>query len=500
MKKSLLKKIIIVLLVLIGIYKVLDIYFTNRIGLMIKTDISTFDAVHYKDISVNFLTGSLELDSVAFRKDSLQLTGKRMELNGFSYYRYLTSDTLQFNSFKLKDAQVQGKITKDTTEVDSAKVDANGLKKALVIKKIALNDLQLELTKSNGLPLTVQKINFELNGFETHQDSTNVFPFLYHDFSATVEDLENVTSQIHATKLKRLSVDETTIAIDSIQIVPLKSRENYIDHVAYDKDLLELLIERIDVNDFTIKHDKRLLFEIGSATLKNGDFSIYGDRTENKESNKRRDLYSKDLRELPFDINVQNIDIQNSKITYEELAEKGKRPGLISFHNIEASIKDVINYPVQNGDSITQVTITSDFMNDAPLEIDWSFQVMDVLDRFKVSGSLKNVTSEHINSFLQPVSSIKTEGRVNELYFTIHGGDDASNGDIAINFENFKIKLMEEGQVRKFMSWVANLFVKNNSDDELQKVKIENLQRDKTASFWNFLWRNIESGLKEAVK
>ncbi|TYP96757.1 hypothetical protein C7447_10656 [Tenacibaculum adriaticum] len=52
---------------------------------------------------------------------------------------------------------------------------------------------------------------------------------------------------------------------------------------------------------------------------------------------------------------------------------------------------------------------------------------------------------------------------------------------------------------KKVLSWILNLFIKNSSKNGLIKTEIKDLERDKTRSFWNFFWKNIEKGLKQSL-
>ena len=49
------------------------------------------------------------------------------------------------------------------------------------------------------------------------------------------------------------------------------------------------------------------------------------------------------------------------------------------------------------------------------------------------------------------------------------------------------------------MSWLANLFVKDDSKNGLVEVEVEEVERSKNKSFWNFVWKNVEAALKKAL-
>ena len=59
--------------------------------------------------------------------------------------------------------------------------------------------------------------------------------------------------------------------------------------------------------------------------------------------------------------------------------------------------------------------------------------------------------------------------------------------------------LKDDGEKNKLLSAVANIFVRSDSGKYPESVSVENVERDRTKSFFNLFWKGIEQGLKKTL-
>ena len=108
-----------------------------------------------------------------------------------------------------------------------------------------------------------------------------------------------------------------------------------------------------------------------------------------------------------------------------------------------------------------------------------------------------------MNLFTQPNLKVQLEGELLQTYFTMQGNPNQSRIDLKLKYDNFEVKVLDkEGtKINKFLSSVANLFIKKNSEttsDDFRESFSE-VERDNTKSVFNFLWLNVKAGLLEAM-
>jgi len=262
---------------------------------------------------------------------------------------------------------------------------------------------------------------------------------------------------------------------------------------------MNLFSKKVVISDIKIAENEKFNVHVKQVLFDEVFFNLYLDGTVLEHPNIRKDLYSKSLRELPFNIDIKNIDIKNSKIVYEEYIIKGNNPGVLIFDNLNAQINNINNYNSRKNDT-TKIKIQSNFMKHSPLVIEWTFDINNKNDNFRIKGSLFDVNSKNMSSFLLPTMNVKMDGYIDKMYFDFVGNDYASNGKLNLDFKKFNIKVLDKDKSKKkILSWLANLFIKNSSKNGIVKVKTENVERDKTKSFWNFFWKNIERGLENSL-
>ena len=491
-------RIFLLVVSILAIYKIVDYYVTDKVDAYLKTQQISYDAV-----SVNLLLGNITLKNVASKKDSLQFTTEKLEIEGISYYQYLKNKAISIGSLKTINAKVTGKITRNKTNKETKKEEHSNISKKasldLKIANIEFKNVAIDIIKNDNFPLTVQNISFKVNDFELDDTQNKTIPFLYDQIEVSIMGFDTQYSKVQKVKFSKLNFDKNNLTLDSLEIVPLKPRENYIYHVSEEKELMTFLSKKIIISDIKIEEKEKFNFTANHILFDEVFFNLYLDGTVLEHPNKRKDLYSKSLRDLPINIDIKNVDIKNSKIVYEEYTIKGNKPGILKFDDLNAQISN-INNNSNRENNVTAAKIQSKFMQYSSLDIEWTFDINNKNDNFRITGSLFDVNSKSMSSFLLPTMNVKMDGYIGKMYFDFEGNDFTSNGKLNLDFKNFNIKVLDKDKSKKkLISWLANLFIKDASKNGIVKVEIEDVERDTTKSFWNFFWKNIEKGLQNSL-
>lgn len=493
MDKKKLYKIITLIISILIIYKVLDFYGTQRVDKILKSK-----NINYTNLSVNFLLGNIKFKSFTYIKDSLVLNTDNLELKEFSYYSYFKNQQVVLKDVIVNKAKITGNLNKNS-KIDTSKLyESNTAFSKLKIENVDVNNLQVSIVKKDGFPLSIANSKIEIEDLILNTSVKSKIPFSYNDINFDVHNFETKYSVIQNFSFLNLNFENGKAVIDSLKISPLKPKTTYIYHLKKEKELLDLAIKQIVLNDFDYKKNNKLQFYSSSVILDEIDLNIYLDKKVLKETTRRKKMYSEQLRNLPFLIDVDQIKVNDSKITYQEHTIVGNNPGRLIFDDLNANIKNLDNNPKKET-KITTVDIKTKFMKEAPLEISWTFDINDTNDTFRLYGSLFDINSKNMSSFLKPTMNVKMDGYIDSMYFDINGNDISSNGNFNIDFKNFKINVLDgDKQKKKIISWIVNLFLKNSSKNGMAETQIETVKRNQAKSFWNFFWINIEAGLKES--
>ncbi|WP_341222080.1 hypothetical protein [Polaribacter atrinae] len=487
-------KIFLLVVSILSIYKIVEYRVTKKLDAYLITQ-----ELNYDTLSINLLFGNITLENVSKKKDSLQLSAEKLEIKGVSYYQYLKNNSIYIQDLKTINSTITGKTLKKEpkkeTRKDSSKKDPLDLK----IDNIDFENVEIDIQKNDNFPLTVKDISFVINDFELDTSQNKSIPFLYSNLEVSVIDFETQYSKAQKVKFSKLIFEKDNLSLDSLEIVPLKSREKYIYHVSEEKELMTLLSEKVVISDIKISEKEKFNFTANHILFEEVFFNLYLDGTVLEHPDKRKDLYSKSLRELPFNIDIKNVEIKKSKIVYEEYTIEGNKPGILNFDNLNAQISNINNNSVREN-NVTTAKIQSNFMKYSPLDIEWTFDINNKNDNFRIKGSLFDVNSKNMSSFLLPTMNVKMDGYIDKMYFDFEGNDYTSNGKLNLDFKNFNIKVLDKDKSKKkVLSWLANLFIKDSSKNGIVKVETKNVERDRTKSFWNFFWKNVEKGLQNSL-
>ncbi|WP_435416124.1 hypothetical protein [Polaribacter aestuariivivens] len=497
--KSFYKKCIIVISIIAIIVFGLNFYAKKKIENVIQQKLSEKGFEYSGDISVNVLFGNVAIDNLELSKDSLKLKSEEISINDFSYYSFLVNDEISIGKVEVNSSSIEGKLPQKASKPTSEKDSLQHLKEEIFIKSISVNKLNVSILDAKSHPIKMENINLEIKDFDLSKDGNKKLPFSYDNLFLEIDNFEKITSEVQAIKFKKFEFKNNDIVIDSLQIKPLKSRKNYIYHVDYEKELLDLVAKQIKISDIKIEEEPNISFSVNHMLVDSVVFDLYLNGAVLESAKKIKHLYSKNLRDLPFNIDVKSLDIKNSKLIYEEQTKKNTKPGILVFDELNAQIKN-INNKESKAEKLTVVDIQSKFMDSSPLKIKWTFDINNKNDDFRITGSLFNVNSKNMSSFILPAYNVKMDGFINEMFFDFEGNNSVSNGKLNLDFKNFSIKILDEQKKKKkFLSWVANLFVKDTSKNGMVKTKVEKLERDKTKSFWNYFWKNIEKGLQKSL-
>lgn len=378
---------------------------------------------------------------------------------------------------------------KNTIEVSDINL-ANG---SLKIISTQLNQSSLEI---DNLFLTLDDVILD--------DTTlqNKIPFSYKDFSLRCDRIFFWANEFYHLRAKNLKSSPSFLAIREFSMIPVYNRAEFVRKIAVEKDIYAVNAQSVLLKnmDWGFKRDD-FYFKADHVILDTVLANIYRSKIPADNLSKKV-LYNKLLREIPFKLNVDTLSVRESVLEYEEEKTLENGAGLLSFNRFNMQVIDLSSG--YKATVLPDVVIKVDcrFMNNAPLKVDWRFNVLDQSDGFHIKGSLLNFPAESIHTFTKPYMNTTFTGKLNQVYFNFTGNDLTSNGNFAIKYDDLSVAVYKTGKQRnekhRFFSAVGNILVKNDTGEKLKEVTVS-VDRIPEKSFYNFLWRNMEEGLKQTL-
>jgi hypothetical protein len=371
------------------------------------------------------------------------------------------------------------------------------------IATIALKNAQITiLNPDESSNLKVEDFNITLKEVLVNTETLqHMIPYQFSDLEFDSKSLQYQLNDYDQVSLKSVTLQNNEIEIEDLAIKTTYSKTELSRVISKERDHMDVEMPLVTLKDFHFNVIDST-FEVSGSDLiiDNPVLKVYRDKLV-RDDTSIKPLYSKSIRNIPFPLTLDSLHIKNATITYEEKVIARQPAGAIYFSNLNAQIGNVSNTYAQ-GEKKTTILIDAIFMNESPLNIDWSFDVNDSRDTFHIQGELGALNATKMNSFTKASLNVQLEGKLKRTFFNIHGNDNSSTVDLRISYDNFKVEILNKENKRNWLlSTVANIFVKKDTDSR-EGSFIEGkgtAERNKDKSFFNYLWISIQEGLKDVM-
>ncbi len=502
----------IVLLVILLVNVGLNLWIKYQLPNIIHEENKSPHRITYDDISVSLLRQNILISDVnivpkeATRDDKVKYKGlyatvKSVEVANFGLYDLIFSDKISASSLIVTEPNVtlyQLKIKEK--EVDSV---ATRMNKIITVSDLYLHRGSLELIdfESKKRQFLGSNINFNLEGIlVTEQTLKQKLPLTYRQYSLSCDSIFYSADKFYNLEATEFKTDERQASVKNVKLIPLYSRDSFSKAIDKESDLFAVSVDSTAIRDIIWGFkDEEFFCSAGSVNFIGLNANIYRDKTV-RDDPKKKKLYSELLRNLDFDMKIDTLRMRNSKIVYEE-AKNEYGAGKLSFSNFNLIATSVYSGFKKTKLPNVNIHIDCRFMNAARFETDWSFNVMNQAEAFNIKGRIYDLPLENMSAFTKPYLNAKTKGVIDRVYFNFSGNDNGAGGDFAIEYDDLKVEIFrkkDRKKKNKILSAIANLFVKNDTNEEVTTAEVA-VTRDKQKSFFNLLWISLADGLKKIL-
>lgn len=366
---------------------------------------------------------------------------------------------------------------------------------------IDIKNGKLSMLKSNGeKSLSLAKFEANIKEFLMDEEtSKNKLPFKFKDYKITGNTFFYDSGKYYNMTLSSLNVTPQSVDLKYFKLIPKMSRAEFVRTIPMEDDQFNISANRILLSGIDWTFEKELDLHLKSAKLDNVDANIFRSKIP-KDNPKEKLLYSKVLRNIKFPLIVDNLNLVNSKLVYEEDKPDNNGPGKVFFTNFNLNVKNLNSNKKKGANTKVPIVINCKFMGVSPMKVNWNFDTSDLRDNFTIGGYINDLPANDINPFIKPYMNITATGTITSLNYNFKGNNDIMNGKFSIAHKDLKVSLLdkETKKKKKFLSGVANLLVKKDSQKFPESVDIY-VERNKERSFFNFYWKGIEDGLKKTL-
>jgi hypothetical protein len=478
-----------------------------------------------------FSTHNVELQDIYFKVDPLQAVSVKtirsdnadIFINDAQFQAIGSSSTKDVFNIKTEKIEILNNTSKFVGQKLQLKLDAINVyspdihiiaaaqkKKAPSKKQGHTPDLTLNLgalnlingtfsQKQQGIQkMKVGNFNVNLNAITTNKDILKeAIPFHIKNHLITANTIDMDAGKYYRLKADHIKNTGKTTSISNFAFLPKYSRSQFNRMIAVEEDLYTIKAKSISITDKNSVIGGKTSIDLDHIILDGIDCNIYHDLAP-PDDNSARYMFSKKLRDVKFPLYIRQVDIKNSKLAYEEIAEKAQIPGKITFDHFNAKIANVNSAKMKGKPTMVKVDTDFKFFGDAPTDVHWQFDVANTNDDYTINGTIKDLSVENANLFVRPYLNVTLDGKIHYLKFDYKGNSSKIGGNFYFKYTDMHVNFMNKntGKERKLLTAIANIFVKNDSKGEPDHVEVEK-ERDPNRSFFNTLWQGIMEGLKK---
>lgn len=427
-------------------------------------------------------TMNLKTNHIAFNINKLEFANKKLNLD-------------------IKDVLIENfNGTIKAGENKAKKNTSPGIIQSVIVRKVSLKNSNIIYDKGKE-PLAFHDLNATVNDIEigTKPNGQNL-SFKVKNYFLTTRNFAYKT-QFYNISVGLLKLNKNKVQINNFGMKPLVSRAQFIKMIPVERDLYDLKAGQISAEGEWDLFSHNKFINASHVTIQSADANIFRSKIP-KDDPKIKALYSKMLRSIKIPMNINNLDLKNSVLVYEEDTPESMGPGKLTFSNFNMNVKNLNSAKTKGKPTKVDIKINCSFMNLAPLSVNWNFDVADQNDGFAISGKTSNLPANGINPFIRPYLHVTaTAGIIQEMLFNFKGNPAGLHGTFNLKHKDLKIAVLNKHNHEKkgFLTAVANVFLKSNSGSFPESVTVENVERDPTKSFFNLFWKGIEQGLKKTL-
>jgi hypothetical protein len=333
----------------------------------------------FKNMSVNILTGTLEVDELAvtlFNRDTLtshtKISADRFVLGGLNYWEYYMNNTISADDILVVKPEYIYYRYRRTAKTDTVSKGVVNLLKTIKVGNVSVEDGQFTIFKNDEDSVLVRSegINFLLiNGLTGPRIIKKKIPLEYDHYSFSADTTFVDLGPFETLTMGSVEVADKRIRFRTIKLNSKLSKAELSQILKHERDHVTLSIPEISIDkvDFGFNKD-RFYIASDSIVILKPDLELYRDKLVADDQTKQR-MYGHMLRDLPIDITVPLVRIMDGNMQYEERIHPSGGPGSIYFNDISAEISSLKNS--SSDDKNTRLVVRAVSSETAASNVDW---------------------------------------------------------------------------------------------------------------------------------
>ncbi|PLX11686.1 MAG: hypothetical protein C0598_07595 [Marinilabiliales bacterium] len=532
--------IIIVLAVIIGL--TLNIILSSIISTQVNNQLTKLNDKSNTNLSldkikINVFSSTLIIKGINLEPDSiskrqfangefakgsqLNLYVSDVRVRGYNIFKLLMKQEVDISKIVVKKLSLNISKTKHFIKPKEKVQKSFSLSDSLkfkIIRNLKLGNIEVDNFNVSVFDVDAMDTIFHYGGKEVDIDgiyvekipnTDNYFELNAEKISVSMKEQKAIfDDKKYSLSFKefKYSRSEKSILITEFSYEPTIQKEKLAASYKYDKEVYLIDADSILVNGIKIrKIIKDNYIDIDDITLNKLSVVIYKDKNNPPDYNRYPLFPQQALKRLKQDINIENIYLKNSYLSYSEISPRSDQPVFVDLTNMYANINGVcsVEDSIKNGKKL-RIDLSANLMELAPLNLQLIMPYNSPVDTFYYSGNLGRSDLVPFNKALYPATGIKFKtGILNELQFSVKASPRRSEGEMLMLYEQLEAEVTKSKveETDKTLSWLANLVLPSSNPSKRGKVKTAKIEFERVSykGIGNLFWKSLQSGLVNTI-
>lgn len=454
--------------------------------------------------------GDLYIEGFHFSTNEIDLTTPQVQLTGFGLNTLYNNKKIVFNGVKLIDPEINY-VMHSSFRHENRK-DSSSLLDKLFNKITDIEGNSLKIINGSVsviLPNSYHKLNHLNSEFEdiSISPSTLASPDRILCSKQIQLKFQNY-SYINEDKLQLLNFDsfeassiDSLLKINNFTYSPTITETDFLDKIRHRKTFFSMTSKQIfssSFNFYDLYNNHKILAR--KLVIESPDLMIAENLKKERRKNKIPDMPNNLIRELPFYLNINELEVHKANIIYNERAKKGSGTGTIYFTKTDALLENITNDPaLMSHKHPAVIRAHTQFMDQGSLSMIMTIPLLDKDFTCEYQGVLGSMDAEIINEMIIPNANLGLKkGEVRRISFNAKVQRGIAKGEMLAKYRSFKLEVYSKNQKRKTIlgTFFSNLLISKNNRKKKGKIYYKSSSTD---SFVKILWGGIRSGLIDTL-
>ena len=452
----------------------------------------------------------------------------------------LKSETAELNGFNYHDFLINNRIRCDTVRFGGSVLTLGSDEKSTDKSYFFKRQLPEALTKdyssirADMFYLDNATVNLRYKDAETRQIMTESIPgwdiectyfnvtrnysrlsFLYsqrikaylHHYERELDDELNffyLDEGVFEPHSKKITLRNCSLTPKYEKMLYGRTYGKQIDRIQVDNP--ETIINGFDFEEWLYTG----VYHMREITSKNTTISAFRDKTLDIEGGLYKEMPQETLRNLPFELYIESVELQNWSISYEEQLGVDKEPGIIRFKEFSAEIDTIHNLDTNN---LVEVHVKTTLMDEGRVDAHLYIPNDHIDDEFAFNGEIDDMDMREINPLLENLVGIRiVSGQTQKVEFEGVADRYLAVGEVRMSYNDLEVRLVDskedstKSRGRIIVDWIGKRLtsrliklVVRKGNERFSKTGQIYWERDREKSIFSYGAKALLSGIKASI-